>query len=111
MHKIAVKDEIVEDFSRLVGYMVRKNLPCVRYLPAELENECRKAVFDAVHGWKGTRGKLTSWVYTVLEGRMKDLAKTTAKAPVLESLNSLEESIGTDKELAALSAALCSYTA
>ena len=41
----------------------------------ELEAECWTAVAAAVQRWDGSKGKLSSWVYTTVSGRMKDLRK------------------------------------
>lgn len=85
MNANEVKDEIMADFSRLVKYMVKKNLSHVTCSPAELEEECWQAIFDAIQKWNGSRGKLQSWAFTISRGRMLDLAKKERK-----SLNDIE---------------------
>jgi DNA-directed RNA polymerase specialized sigma24 family protein len=41
----------------------------------EIEAECWTALAAAIQRWDGSKGKLYSWIYTNVTGRMKDLRK------------------------------------
>ena len=63
-------------FNQLVNSMITKNHGALNsFLRKELEAECWAAVAAAVQRWDGSKGKLSSWVYTIVNGRMKDLRK------------------------------------
>jgi hypothetical protein len=63
-------------FKQLVNTMIKKNHAAINSISQkELEAECWAAVAAAVQRWDGSKGKLSSWVYTTVNGRMKDLRK------------------------------------
>ena len=41
----------------------------------EIEAECWSALIIAISRWDGSMGKLSSWIYTSVYGRMRDLRK------------------------------------
>jgi hypothetical protein len=41
----------------------------------EIEAECWSALIIAMSRWDGSMGKLSSWIYTAVTGRMRDLRK------------------------------------
>jgi len=85
------RDQLVDDFSPLIGGMVRKSLTYSQCSLIDIENEYQKVVFDAIQRWDGTQSNPVSWIFTVLRGRMKDLAKTSVKKPSFESLDLMEK--------------------
>jgi DNA-directed RNA polymerase specialized sigma24 family protein len=78
-------------FVSLVKKTARKNQGTLPEITQkEIEAECWVAVAAAIHRWDGSKGKLYSWVYTAVIGRMKDLRKrptliTTSIEDYLES--------------------------
>jgi hypothetical protein len=63
-------------FNQLVNLMIIKNHAALKdFSRQELEAECWTAIAAAVQRWDGSKGKLSSWVYTTVSGRMKDLRK------------------------------------
>jgi len=63
-------------FKQLVNAMIKKNHGALNsFSRKELEAECWTAVAAGVQRWDGSKGKLSSWVYTTVSGRMKDLRK------------------------------------
>jgi DNA-directed RNA polymerase specialized sigma24 family protein len=65
-----------EQFRKLVKRTAQKNRATLTDLSIqEIESECWVAVSMAMQRWNGSKGKLYSWVYTTLIGRMKDLRK------------------------------------
>jgi DNA-directed RNA polymerase specialized sigma24 family protein len=65
-----------EQFRKLVKKTAHKNRAVLTDLSIqEIESECWVAVAMAMQRWNGSKGKLFSWVYTTLTGRMKDLRK------------------------------------
>jgi DNA-directed RNA polymerase specialized sigma24 family protein len=65
-----------EQFRKLVKKTAQKNRVVLTDLSIqEIESECWVAVAMAIQRWNGSKGKLFSWVYTTLTGRMKDLRK------------------------------------
>jgi hypothetical protein len=63
-------------FVSLVKITARKNQATLPELTQkEIEAECWCAVAAAIHRWDGSKGKLYSWVYTAVNGRIKDLRK------------------------------------
>jgi DNA-directed RNA polymerase specialized sigma24 family protein len=63
-------------FNQLVNSMIKNNHVALNsFSRKELEAECWAAVAAAVQRWDGSKGKLSSWVYTIVTGRMKDLRK------------------------------------
>jgi DNA-directed RNA polymerase specialized sigma24 family protein len=63
-------------FNQLVNSMIKNNHGALNsFSRKELEAECWAAVAAAVQRWDGSKGKLSSWVYTIVTGRMKDLRK------------------------------------
>jgi DNA-directed RNA polymerase specialized sigma24 family protein len=74
------RKEIIMDytlqFNQLVNSMIKKNHAALKnFSRKELEAECWTAVAAGVQRWDGSKGKLSSWVYTIVTGRMKDLRK------------------------------------
>jgi DNA-directed RNA polymerase specialized sigma24 family protein len=68
--------DYVDQFKYFVKSTIRKNQAALQDLSREeIESECWLAVAIAVERWDGSKGKLSSWVYTVVTGRMKDLRK------------------------------------
>ena len=63
-------------FEQLVNAMIAKNHGALKnFSRTDLEAECWMAVAAAIQRWDGTKGKLSTWVYTTVAGRMKDLRK------------------------------------
>jgi DNA-directed RNA polymerase specialized sigma24 family protein len=68
--------DYIDQFKYFVKSTIRKNQAALPDLSREeIESECWLAVAIAVERWDGSKGKLSSWVYTVVTGRMKDLRK------------------------------------
>lgn len=44
----------------------------------DIEAECWAAMAIAIQSWDGSKGKLSSWIYTAVTGRIKDLRKRPA---------------------------------
>jgi DNA-directed RNA polymerase specialized sigma24 family protein len=89
-----------EQFRKLVKKTARKNCASLSDLTIkEIESECWAAVAMAIQRWNGSKGKLTSWVYTALTGRMKDLRKKQKHSWVkdFESLDLLTNDSDTDE--------------
>jgi hypothetical protein len=42
----------------------------------ELESECWASLAIAIQRWEGSKGKLDSWIYLAVSGRMSDLRKS-----------------------------------
>jgi hypothetical protein len=54
----------------------------------EIEAECWTALILAIYRWDGAKGKLSSWIYTAVTGRMKDLRKRPARMEIyLENMD------------------------
>ena len=69
-------------FKGFVKSTVRKNTAVLPNLTQkEIETECWAALAVAIHRWDGSKGKLSSWVYAAVTGRMKDLRKRPASQP------------------------------
>lgn len=63
-------------FKRLIASIAWKNLSVLPDLSQrEIEMECWIAAAIAIRSWDGAKGKLSSWIYTAVTGRMKDLRK------------------------------------
>jgi hypothetical protein len=68
--------DYVKQFVSLVKKTARKNqATLLEMTQKEIEAECWVAVAAAIHKWDGSKGKLYSWVYIAVIGRMKDLRK------------------------------------
>jgi hypothetical protein len=68
--------DYAKQFASLVKITGRKNQASLPALTQkEIEAECWCAVAAAIHRWDGSKGKLYSWVYTAVTGRIKDLRK------------------------------------
>jgi hypothetical protein len=68
--------DYVDQFKCFVKSIIRKNQAALPDLSREeIDSECWLAFAIAVERWDGSKGKLSSWVYTVVTGRMKDLRK------------------------------------
>jgi DNA-directed RNA polymerase specialized sigma24 family protein len=68
--------DYANQFVSLVKKTARKNQGTLPEITQkEIEAECWVAVAAAIHRWDGSKGKLYSWVYTAVIGRMKDLRK------------------------------------
>ncbi|MEZ4566884.1 MAG: sigma factor [Desulfobacterales bacterium] len=74
-------------FKPFVKSLIRKNQKTLSYLSQnELEAECWSAVATAISRWDGSKGHLSSWVYTTVTGRIKDLKKR----PVFKTHNYMQ---------------------
>jgi len=66
-------------FRGFVKSTVRKNKAALPdFTEHEIEAECWAVLAIAIHRWDGSKGKLSSWIYTAVTGRMKDLRKRLA---------------------------------
>jgi DNA-directed RNA polymerase specialized sigma24 family protein len=74
-------------FKPFVKSLIRKHQATLSYLSKnELEAECWSAVATAISRWDGSKGHLSSWVYTTVTGRIKDLKKR----PVFKTHNYMQ---------------------
>lgn len=68
--------DFTDQFKPLVKRAVWKNQASLPDMSREeIESECWLAVLLAIQRWNGAKGKLSSWVYRYVYGRMKDLKK------------------------------------
>lgn len=74
-------------FKPFVKSLIRKHQAALSYLSRnELEAECWSAVAKAISRWNGSKGHLSSWVYAIVTGRIKDLKKR----PVFKTHNYMQ---------------------
>jgi DNA-directed RNA polymerase specialized sigma24 family protein len=63
-------------FIALIKKITWKNAAALPdFTQKELEAECWAALVIAMSRWDGSKGKLSSWIYTAVTGRMRDLKK------------------------------------
>lgn len=80
-----------EDFQDFVDAIIRKNKRLLGGSSVEeIREECWAAVMEGIKKWDGSKGKLNSWVYTTVVGRMKDLRKARKKMRIENLLEQTE---------------------
>jgi len=63
-------------FKNLVKKTAWKNMAALPdFSHCDIEAECWTAMAIAIQSWDGSKGKLSSWIYTAVTGRMRDLRK------------------------------------
>ena len=68
--------DYISQFTAFVKGTAWKNKAALPNLSIEeIETECWTALALAIYRWDGSMGKLSTWIYTAVTGRMKDLRK------------------------------------
>ena len=96
-------DQIVDHFNPGLRRLAQKNSSRVQCEFSELETEYQSTLLKAAKKWNFSQSQFASWLFTQSRGRTLDLAKTSAKKPVLESLDLMERATFDDEHSPAVS--------